>query len=400
MFQQDPGSYDPRDGFTKAASQRWGFGTEKRLRAGAQSVAPGAGTYSIPSRVVEGPSFPIGMKLNDRSASSLLNSPGPGQYDLQNKDNINMKLPLKFGMGTSKRPAVVARSIATVPAPGAYESSMADKSRNPAFGFGSGKRGHGGKSLASIPGPGTYALRGLTGQEGRSSSIHGKLQYKPIDKSGGLTPGPGAYEAHTKNKAKDPAWGTGTSKRSGDVNKHILANPGPGAHSPTTNYVLRADPKFGFGSEQRKGPADGKKSVSPGPGNYNIEPLAFSTKRAQFYMGQKLPQVKATTAVPGAGAYNPTPEKTMQTLPLYSMKIKLASGLGRDNKVPGPGTYNSNLNDKRAPARYGFGTSTREHASPKRANLSPGPGAYKINSTVGDVPSYAMPNRPDAYKYV
>jgi len=30
----------------------------------------------------------------------------------------------------------------------------------------------------------------------------------------------------------------------------------------------------------------------------------------------------------------------------------------------------------------------------------PGAGTYKIPSTIGDVPSYAMPNRKDEYKYV
>ena len=110
--------------------------------------------------------------------------------------------------------------------------------------------------------------------------------------------------------------------------------------------------------------------------------------------------MKPTTAVPGAGAYDPTPEKIMGSLPAYSMKIKLGGGLGKDNKVPGPGTYESNLNDKRSAAKFGFGTSTRENVSPKKQNASPGPGAYKINSTMGDVPAYAMPNRPDEYKYI
>lgn len=183
---------------------------------------------------------------------------------------------------------MVARNIATVPAPGTYDLSMADKTRNPIFGFGSSKRG-GGKSLASMPGPGTYALRGLTGDEGRSSSIHGKLSYKPIEKSGGLSPGPGAYESHTKNKARDPAWGTGTSKRTGEVSKHIAAIPGPGAHSPSTNYVLKADPRFGFGSEARKGPIDARKAFSPGPGNYKINPIDFDAGKSKFYMGQRLP---------------------------------------------------------------------------------------------------------------
>lgn len=305
------------------------------------------------------------MRL-ERGASTNLKNPGPGQYELQDKDNMNMRGGLKYGIGTSKRPSLVARSISTVPAPGTYESSLADKTRNPIFGFGTGQRGSGGKSQATIPGPGTYALKGPTGTEGRASSIHGKLAYKPIEKSGGLTPGPGAYESHTKNKTKDPAWGTGTSKRAAEVNKHIAANPGPGGYSPTPAAVLKADPKFGFGSEQRKGPVDAKTAFTPGPGNYALDPMAINPGKGKFYMGQRLPAMKETTAVPGAGSYNPSPEKTKGQLPAYSMKIKLASDLGRDNRLPGPGAYDANLNDKKAAAKFGFGTSTRDNVSPKK----------------------------------
>lgn len=106
--------------------------------------------------------------------------------------------------------------------------------------------------------------------------------------------------------------------------------------------------------------------------------------------------------VPGAGTYDPQPGNTMQKLPAFSMKIKLESDMDKKmkSKVPGPGTYESNLNDKRSPARFGFGTSTRENVSQKKQNVSPGPGHYKINATIGDVPAYAMPNRPDEYKYI
>ena len=30
----------------------------------------------------------------------------------------------------------------------------------------------------------------------------------------------------------------------------------------------------------------------------------------------------------------------------------------------------------------------------------PGPGAYRIPSSIGDVPNYAMPNRSDESKYI
>ena len=79
---------------------------------------------------------------------------------------------------------------------------------------------------------------------------------------------------------------------------------------------------------------------------------------------------------------------------------RLQSELGKDNRVPGPGNYDFSQNDKKAAPRYGFGTSTRENASPQRKDIGPGPGAYKVNVKVGDVPAYAMPARTEAQKYV
>jgi hypothetical protein len=101
--------------------------------------------------------------------------------------------------------------------------------------------------------------------------------------------------------------------------------------------------------------------------------------------------------VPGAGAYDPSPEKTMKRLPSYSMKLKFGSSLLTNNKNPGPGNYEVNLKNKHSAPKFGFGSSTR--AELKGLNV-PGPGAYKINSAIGDVPAYAMPNRSAEYKYI
>lgn len=68
-----------------------------------------------------------------------------------------------------------------------------------------------------------------------------------------------------------------------------------------------------------------------------------------------------------------------------------------DNKNPAPGHYDAHLNNKTAAPKFGFGSSTR--AALKGMNV-PGPGAYKINSSIGDVPAYAMPNRPPEFKYI
>ena len=145
-----------------------------------------------------------------------------------------------------------------------------------------------------------------------------------------------------------------------------------------------------------------KGGTSPGPGNYEIDPIAFDAKRPRFHVGQKFKEAPATTTnVPGAGSYDPSPERTKTTLPSYSMKLKLenTSSIGKDNKVPGPGNYEAHLKNKRDAPQYGFGSSTREDGA-KKLNV-PGPGSYKINSAIADLPAYAMPGtKSQEFKYI
>jgi hypothetical protein len=146
---------------------------------------------------------------------------------------------------------------------------------------------------------------------------------------------------------------------------------------------MRNGAKWGFGSEVRKGPIESARKNSPGPGGYNLESMAFSTK-PRFFVGEKLKTAK---------------DVTKKTLPSYSMKAKLGSSLvDEKNTVPGAGTYELNMNTKKAAPKFGFGSSTRNPLKPN--TTVPGPGAYRVPSTIGDVPAYAMPNRKDEDKYI
>lgn len=133
--------------------------------------------------------------------------------------------------------------------------------------------------------------------------------------------------------------------------------PAANTYNPNSTFTQKSAAKWGFGSETRKGM--GSRNNSPGPGNYEIDPIAFDLKKPRFYVGNKLSDKKPTTSVPGAGTYDPSPEKTRKNLPSYSMKIKLPSQLGGDNKVPGPGNYESHLKNKRDAPKFGFGSSVR-----------------------------------------
>lgn len=64
------------------------------------------------------------------------------------------------------------------------------------------------------------------------------------------------------------------------------------------------------------------------------------------------------------------------------------------NDNPGPGTHESK--SQLAGYNFGFGSSKK---LPKREDKSPGPGHYFIPTQVGNVPSYAMPNRDATFKF-
>lgn len=81
------------------------------------------------------------------------------------------------------------------------------------------------------------------------------------------------------------------------------------------------------------------------------------------------------------------------------MKIKLGSSLKSNSAyVPGPGNYESHMKQKKDSPKYGFGSSTRD-GQMKKLNV-PGPGSYKLKSSIGDVPDYSIPNKKDEFKYV
>ena len=65
-------------------------------------------------------------------------------------------------------------------------------------------------------------------------------------------------------------------------------------------------------------------------------------------------------------------------------------------EVPGPGEYKPIEKAIEGP-RYGFGTGPR--VIPKR-DESPGPGAYKLPSQIANLPSHALANQNEEFKFV
>jgi hypothetical protein len=71
-----------------------------------------------------------------------------------------------------------------------------------------------GASKGNFPGPGNYALPGITGNEGGSKTMHSVIEYDPLKKEHSYKPGPGNYNPDvSKVKKNDPAFKLGSSTR-------------------------------------------------------------------------------------------------------------------------------------------------------------------------------------------
>lgn len=170
-----PDKYNPNHGTIKNSAAKWGFGTDNRkpLNNGKDNV-PGAGTYNIPSKILDGPKYFIGAKLGGEQDPKRLN-PGPGAYNSHAYDNPNMKISSKYKFGSANRLPPMRNG--EVPGPGNYASSLVDKRNAPKFGFGSQKRDQSpGGMNSTFPGPGEYKIGGVIGKEGPGVSMHQKLK--------------------------------------------------------------------------------------------------------------------------------------------------------------------------------------------------------------------------------
>ena len=79
-FQADPGAYDPNISATKMRSAGWRIGTDQRksvVQKG-QEFIPGAGSYSIASRIDEGRKVTMHSRLDQVDQNVKRGIPGPG----------------------------------------------------------------------------------------------------------------------------------------------------------------------------------------------------------------------------------------------------------------------------------------------------------------------------------
>ena len=67
--------------------------------------------------------------------------------------------------------------------------------------------------------------------------MQNKLAYKPIESTGGLTPGPGLYDSPLGNKKKAPSYGLGTDVRKFGALKSMTSIPASNTYNPNASFT-------------------------------------------------------------------------------------------------------------------------------------------------------------------
>lgn len=152
------------------------------------------------------------------------------------------------------------------------------------------------------------------------------------------TPGPGNYEIRSDKSMEIPSYKFGKESRDKSIPKEAIQKPGPGMYS-TSEPLGKSAQMFSFGKELR---ADRGRPMTPGPGQY----------QAKVYVGKEAPKI------------------TMSSRPQTS-KIQ---------RIPGPGQYDSHMNNKLNPPSFRIGSEKREVF--KCLQTNPGPAQYSPQNNV------------------
>lgn len=217
-------------------------------------------------------------------------------------------------------------------------------------------------------------------------------------------PGPGTYTV--KRELTNKLRAISLTPRRAAVK--TIDVPGPGAYTPTKKFSSAA---YSIGrSSKEPTPIP---TLGPSPGDYNAGVME-KTLPGGFISTAERPSLAKHTGVPGPGAYSPSHRDTS---PKYSIKMKLKGSLESHRDVgPGPGSYSPNVQldsaptavigtEPKSPLRrtegnsslynirpeysggFSFGRAKREESAKSEV---PGPGQYKLPSTVAVVPKYAL----------
>jgi hypothetical protein len=144
---------------------------------------------------------------------------------------------------------------------------------------------------------------------------------------------------------------------------------------------------FRFGNEKKLNPLATSSRINPGVGNYNISD-DIGKHASKFSFGKENRSQSARVKTPGPGTYQTKNFIGNEGPKITISGVRPQSSIITGNLNPGPGAYNSNLNDKTNNPSYGFGKSKRK-TNNKEAELVPGAGTYSPQNNSG-YPSWSM----------
>lgn len=205
----------------------------------------------------------------------------------------------------------------------------------PKFSMG-GRTGEGGLGrMSSCPGPGKYGV----------PSVEQKYNTLPR-----VTFGTGEQRVGGKKKYDGPG-----------------AIPGPGAYTPFDPN--QTTPKFGFGTGPRI--PKSRPEQAPPPGTYESHGSTLSKRDCGMASRQTGGRAMS---VPGPGAYSEDINPTREKAPSVGMGSGLRTDAFKDQRLPGPGAYDSKTMLCTNPIAKGSCSFTfKSRRRPVKADATPGP---------------------------
>jgi len=412
--QPGPGAYNPSN-LNKNAAPGWRLGTASRS-TDRKNDTPGPGSYNSPGKISPAPpSYGIASKYNSADKSFVpgpgaynatglrgydatppafsfrvktanpdgrTKVPGPGAYD-QTTLVANQTSPA-YRIGTSKRDELYRSG--EVPGPGQYStrpSSAFNKDSGPKYGFGTSDRNELNAMSKTLPGPGTYAVKGTFESPGKGTSLVPRRPDSAL-LSASRSPGPGAYNPSLNDKPQQPAYRIGSASRDG-YSRERVGTPGPGNYNPR---LIQSQQNIRIGTSMRSPMSEGAKT--PGPGSYALSPkIGEGPKYIINPRRDDVAKTQHARYVPGPGAYTPSVEFAKTKSPAIRMGTSSRDGFYETKTNPGPGQYD--VRGRIGGPKWGFGSEQRRG---DYKSGTPGPGSYNLKSTVGNVPKYAYGNAP------
>ncbi|OWZ17358.1 hypothetical protein PHMEG_0008714 [Phytophthora megakarya] len=439
-----PGAYDAGTtiGHTVLSTQKsnaglsFGQGERQPLHTSNNDVGPGQ--YSVVvdsvgrSTATSGAAFTFGTDTRGKTNSLVNNVPGPNTYDAKSSfgkqgesvfrtaPGCTMSGRTKFGgqfgamalppdvSSPSKDSSVIKSSVG--------EQVDSRKATAPGAVFGSSTRPQTTNGTQS-PGPGAYKTQSSIGQApGYTISGREKFGSTTDFSNSAKSPGPGDYNTSGINPRGQTAPSYSLGKKWSSTTGQERA-PGPGAYNAGTTIgrnVLSTQKSNGgssFGQGERK-PLK-TSNVDVGPGQYSVggDFLGRSTAAYSFGTDTRSKDVgsngsykyydpKSSFGKQGESMYCSAPGASM------SGRTKFGSQLGdmalphdrqtishsKENYIAIKSSVGDQVDSRKVTAPGAvFGSSSRPQ--PTNGAQSPGPGAYKIQSSIGQAPACTISGR-------